>query len=154
MPGMSAETIKIREYRPEDVAHLHRIDQLCFPADIAFSKRELFYYLSNPGSITKVAEVSGNIVGFVLGRIQLDRLAHILTLDVVREARRNRIGTLLMESLHEVFRNRAVLLSVLEVSTKNLAALRLYEALNYQLLETLRGYYRGREDAYRMVCHF
>jgi hypothetical protein len=28
---------------------------------------------------------------------------------------------------------------------------RLYAKLNYRYLETLAGYYRGREDAYRMM---
>jgi ribosomal protein S18 acetylase RimI-like enzyme len=41
--------------------------------------------------------------------------------------------------------------AILEVSVRNLPAKHLYEKLKYQYLETLFGYYNGREDAHRMV---
>jgi ribosomal protein S18 acetylase RimI-like enzyme len=37
-----------------------------------------------------------------------------------------------------------------EVSTNNIPAQRLYEKLNYFYLDTIAGYYHGREDAYRL----
>lgn len=154
MSGNSTQALRIREYRPTDAAYLHWIDQVCFASDIAYSRSEMLFHLNHPGSIARIAERTSEVVGFALGRVQVDRLAHVLTLDVLPEARRQKVGTLLMNSLHDEFRNRNVALAVLEVSTKNLAARRLYEALQYQLLETLRGYYNGREDAYRMVRFF
>jgi len=50
-----------------------------------------------------------------------------------------------------VLKRQGVAAAILEVSTRNIPARRLYEKLDYQYLETLAGYYLGREDAYRMV---
>jgi ribosomal-protein-alanine N-acetyltransferase len=146
----SSCALSIRDYKCDEALRLHQIDQVCFPSDIAFSRGELLFYLNHPKSITLVAERAGRIMGFVLGRILPDHLAHVLTLDVLPEARRQRIGTHLMDSLHGEFRSRAISRVLLEVSISNEAARRLYEALQYRSVEILRGYYNGREDACRM----
>jgi ribosomal-protein-alanine N-acetyltransferase len=140
----------IRAHKTDEAVCLHQIDQICFPSDIAFSRGELSFYLDHPGSVTRVAELDGRIVGFVVGRVLSHKLAHVLTLDVLPEVRRRRIGTLLMDSLHAEFRSRAIARVSLEVSTQNPAARRLYEALQYRSMEVLRGYYNNREDACRM----
>ena len=56
-----------------------------------------------------------------------------------------------MNKLHLELKKQKIGLSILEVGVQNLPAQHLYEKLHYQYLETLVGYYRGREDAYRMV---
>ncbi len=151
MSDASGGALCIRRYRPDDANCLHRIDQVCFAADIAYTRGELLFCLSHPLSITLIAERNGKIIGFAVARVLQNRLAHILTLDVLPEARRQRIGTLLMSALHEEFKKRVVTHVSLEVSKNNPAARRLYEALQYRVVETLQGYYNGREDAYRMV---
>ncbi len=151
MSSPSVQLPSIRKYRPDDANRLHAIDQVCFPPGIAFSRGELLFYLNHPGSITLIAECGAQVIGFASGRVQPNHLAHVLTLDVLPEVRRQRIGTVLMSSLHSEFRKKAISQVVLEVSVQNVAARRLYEALRYEMRETLRGYYNSREDAYRMV---
>ncbi|HYK87375.1 MAG TPA: GNAT family N-acetyltransferase [Acidobacteriota bacterium] len=150
MSDVIEQTPTIRKYQPDDATCLHQIDQICFERDVAFSRGELLFYLNHPGAVTLVAVSNERIIGFALGRVHQNRVAHVLTLDVLPEARRQRIGTLLMKSLHEEFRNRAISRVMLEVSTKNLPAQRLYGELQYTVLETLHGYYNGREDAFLM----
>jgi ribosomal protein S18 acetylase RimI-like enzyme len=43
-------------------------------------------------------------------------------------------------------------MSFLEVDAANQGAQLFYEALNYRYVETLKGYYGGRSDAYLMIC--
>jgi ribosomal-protein-alanine N-acetyltransferase len=142
---------QIRMYRQTDFSELHRIDQICFADGIAFTEPEMLFYLSHPGSIIAVAERGGEIVGFAAGQIEVEASAHIFTLDVIPEVRRQGVGTKLMRSLHQSFRDRNVKLVDLEVSVRNYAAQRLYERLQYRSVAVLHGYYRGREDAYRMM---
>ena len=78
----------IRDYRPEDFPRLYEIDQICYRSDIAYSRAELRFYLNHADSITRVAEERRQILGFVIAQIEADRWAHVLTLDVVPEARR------------------------------------------------------------------
>ncbi len=143
--------VQIRNYRTADFARLHQIDGICFPPDVAYSRLELLCYLRHPDSIGKVAEWSGGLVGFVVGRVEKNGTGHVQTLDVIPEARRQRVGTALMEALHGEFERRNVHGVLLEVDVANEGAQRFYEGLSYVRAETLRGYYNGRRDAYRMV---
>jgi len=147
---MFGHPLRIRDFHAKDLKVLHDIDQICFPADIAFSKRDFFLCLRQSGSIARVAEMNGIIVGFVLAQIENSLQGHIITLDVVPDARRIGIGSMLMEDLHHCLRQHAIFWSVLEVGTGNVAAQRLYERLHYRITGTLPGYYNGEQDAYRM----
>jgi [ribosomal protein S18]-alanine N-acetyltransferase len=143
--------LRFRPFETEDLAELIEIDRVCFPDDIAFSCAELSFYLNHAQSIACIADGAGGIVGFVLARIETRSRAHVLTLDVIPEARRRKIGTALMDALHSELAKRGVGTAILEVAVRNLPAQRLYQRLRYQYLETLSGYYKGRDDAYRMV---
>ncbi len=145
---------RVRNYRKEDFEVLHRIDSVCFPENIVFSRCELNAYLNHPGSIARVAQDARGILGFVLARIENRAHAHILTLDVVPEARHKKIGTSLMEALHKELEIRGIEAAVLEVGVFNSAARRLYENLQYRYAGVLSEYYGRGEDAYRMVRTF
>jgi len=147
---MFERPLRIRDFHAKDLSTLHDIDRLCFPADIAYSRRDLLCCLSQTGVITGIAESDGGIVGFILARIENSRQCHVLTLDVVPGARRHGIGSTLMEYLHHCLKERKISRAVLEVATDNVAAQRLYERLDYRVVGTLPGYYNGGQDAYRM----
>jgi ribosomal protein S18 acetylase RimI-like enzyme len=151
MVGSLPPEVSIRDLRRSDIRRLHEIDSICFAEDIAYTRAELLFYLRHPYALAKVAERLGSIVGFAIGRVESDFYGHVITLDVVPEARRSKIGTRLIEILHEEFRRVGVLLVVLEVDVENSGGQRFYEKLGYERIETLRGYYRERGDAYRMA---
>ena len=151
---MSEWSLKIRDFRSEDLKTLHEIDHICFPADIAFSREELLFSLNQSGCITRVAEVHKKVAGFVLMHIENHRQAHIVTLDVVPETRRRGFGFLLMEDVHNILKKEKIPVSILEVGKGNFPAQRLYERMSYRYMETLPGYYNGCEDALRMVRIF
>jgi len=151
MPGVIRNAWSIRDYRAEDLTILYTIDQTCFTADIAFSKAEISFYLSHRSSITRVAEINREVVGFVMGRIEQSSLGHVVTLDVLPRARRCGIGTKLMRVLHDEFRKKDVSWAVLEVMASDQRARRLYEKFQYRYVETLPRYYSGRHDALRMA---
>ena len=56
-----------------------------------------------------------------------------------------------MASVHDTCKARKVLMSFLEVDSANQGAQLFYEGLNYRYVATLRGYYGGHRDAYRMM---
>lgn len=148
---MFERSLRIRDFHSEDLDALHAIDRLCFPVDIAFSRRYLLCCLNQTGSLTRIAELPGGIAGFILARIENNRRAHLLTLDVVPASRRHGIGLALMEDVHRILKQRKITATVLEVGTGNFPAQCLYERLHYRYMETLPGYYNGKEDAYRML---
>jgi ribosomal-protein-alanine N-acetyltransferase len=148
---MSGLSLKIRDFKDEDFEALCCIDRVCFPKDIAFSAHDFRSYLNHPDRLVRIAEGSGQVIGFILALMEQDSSVHILTLDVLPEYRRQCIGSLLMDALHEEAGRRGIRTAILEVSCFNLPAQRLYRKLHYKHAETLPGYYLGKEDAYCMV---
>lgn len=143
--------LRIRDFCPEDFEALFRMDQICFTPDIAFSREEFLFYLHQPRGIVRILEEAGWIAGFVLARVERPSRAHVITLDVAPEWRRCGVGARLMHDLHCELEKRNVPISILEVGVTNAPAQCLYRKLGYKKMDTLIGYYRGREDAYRMM---
>ena len=134
----------------DEIERLHEIDRVCFPDYMAYSRTELHFFLRHPFSIGKMAVAAATICGFAIGRCRPGSLAHVITLDVIPEARRHGVGAMLMAALHEEFRKRDCTQVALEVAAGNSAAQRFYEALGYRRVKLLPGYYQGRQDAYHL----
>jgi ribosomal protein S18 acetylase RimI-like enzyme len=126
------------------------MDRMCFPPYKAYSRAELLFYVKHPSSICRVAEMSGMVSGFALGLTAGRANGHVVTIDVIPEARRRGVGRALMESLHRAFRELGVARVVLEVDAADEGAQRFYRGLGYVRGELLRGYYRQLGDAFRM----
>ncbi|WP_158748462.1 N-acetyltransferase [Acidobacterium sp. S8] len=142
--------IKLRTFQSTDLETLYRIDQVCFPLGIAYSKSELRYYLWHPKAFTAVAEGPEGIAGFCTGQSYLKdgtRAGHIITIDVLPEARRQGTGRLLFCAVEEHFRKEAVDSIHLEVATDNEAAQKFYSAMGYERIGRIPGYYNGKLDA-------
>lgn len=165
---MTSKIIRIREYRRQDFDQLWQLDRQCFPADIAYSRFELMYYIRGKGSFTLVAEEVAEEPGSEAVRLAFliadqgagarRRLAgtegdrgHIVTLDVEPAARRRGIATQLMDEAEARFNRSACKVCYLEVAATNEAAIAFYRLRNYQVLSTIPGYYGGKLDALVMA---
>jgi ribosomal-protein-alanine N-acetyltransferase len=142
----------IREFRPGDLARLHEIDAVCFDQGIAFTRAEMAFYVRQDCSVVRIAEREGDIVGFAIGRVEENHCGHVITIDVMPQARRSGVGSTLLKRLHEEFRSAGVPLALLEVDVANGAAQSFYEGFGYRRIEILEDYYGSGRDAYRMVC--
>jgi ribosomal-protein-alanine N-acetyltransferase len=135
----------------EDLEPLFLMDQICFPPGIAFTREDFSFFLRQPGSIARICEEAGKIAGFVLACAESRFSAHVITLDVMPERRRAGVGMELMLDLHRELEMRKIRKSILEVGVGNTPARCLYRKLGYARIDKLAGYYRGKEDAYRMM---
>ena len=113
------------------------------------------FYMRRPGSFTLVAEseggeVGGNggapagirgfgVLGFIVAETRRKR-GHIITIDVVAEARRAGVGSALL---------RAAV--TLETPVNNEAAIRFYKQKGYFVEKTVAGYYSNQMDALVMT---
>lgn len=148
---------RIREAIPEDFDLLWSIDQRCFEPGIAYSRRELAWYMKLRGAFTLVGEVrrSGrgkwSVVGFVVAQVLRGKLSHVVTIDILPDARRTGLGTRLMEEAETRFRQADCDTTVLETAVDNLAAIKFYKRLGYHVVKTIPRYYLDRIDALMMV---
>ncbi|MHB8485282.1 MAG: GNAT family N-acetyltransferase [Candidatus Acidiferrales bacterium] len=155
----------IREYCAADFGAIYAIDQACYPADIAYSRGELRWYLGLPGAECLVAEIrrSGTgrkskgsmkasrkkIVGFVITAQQIPH-AHIITIDVLELHRRAGLGASLLRRAEARLRKRGAREVWLETATNNEAAIAFWNKHGYRTRGRIRNYYPGGIDAFSM----
>jgi [ribosomal protein S18]-alanine N-acetyltransferase len=139
----------LREYTPPDFDELYDLDRVCYPRGIAYSRRELRWFLAQPGAICVVAEDGGKIAGFLIADRE-GAESHIVTIDVAPEHRRHGIGTQMIEEIER----RLVALGVgeinLETAVNNEAGTAFWMRHGYRTIGVLPGYYLGQQDAYAM----
>jgi ribosomal protein S18 acetylase RimI-like enzyme len=144
-------SFRIRKFQKKDFETLWQIDQVCFDAQMAYSRREMAFYMARPGAFTLIAEGERNAtLGFIVAETQR-RSGHIITIDVVAEARRLGVGSALLKAAEEQLLEAGARVVALETAVNNEAAIRFYREKGYFVEKTVRGYYSGQLDALVMV---
>jgi len=163
---------RIRLFQRADFDTLWRIDQACFDPQLAYSRPEMAFYMRRPGAFTLVAEAGENgtpkipaatasggvkspeaapgrppaIVGFIVAELRR-RTGHIITIDVVAQARRSGVGSALLVAAENRLRDSGAQAVALETAVDNEAAIRFYKRKGYSVEKTVRGYYSNQLDA-------
>lgn len=136
----------IRDFRPDDFETLWRIDQECFPPRISYSRQELKYYQRRKGSFTLVAAETGEkIAGFIVAHGGLT--GHIVTIDVIASARREGVGSLLLQAAEKRLCDAGSRAVGLETAVDNSAAIVFYKRHGYNVVNTWPRYYSNGVDA-------
>ncbi len=157
-------TPTLRLYSPADFEALYEIDQLCYPPEIAYSRRELRNYLRFPGAECVVAEnIAENIaeigaksepiheiIGFCITAHHQGE-GYIVTMDVLAAYRRNRVGSALLAEAERRLTANGVLEIGLETATDSDSAIAFWEKHGYRKLGVRKHYYPGGRDAFSMA---
>ena len=140
----------LRDFRAEDFDTLWKIDQLCFAPGIAYSRMELKFYMKRRGSFTLIAEGADAppVAGFIVAEASRKNIGHIITIDVLPEARRFRVGSQLLEAAEERLLVAGCRGVVLETAVDNTAALSFYKRHAYFVVKTAPNYYSNGIDAF------
>ena len=139
----------IRDYRPEDFERLWEIDQLCFPPGISYSRFELGIYVSRRNAFTLIAQanvLNQKILGFLVAEARR-RVGHIVTIDVLSKARKQGLGSLLLETAEMRMRSAGCDVASLETAVDNAAAIAFYKRHRYHVVKTAPRYYSNGVDA-------
>jgi ribosomal protein S18 acetylase RimI-like enzyme len=153
--------IVLRDFRHDDFETLWNIDQTCFIPGIAYSRRELSYYVRMPRAFTIVAEShplnadellqkTGGVAGFIVAHPSPKRIGHIITIDVLPAAQRLGVGSRLLAAAESRLREHKCHTAYLETAVDNVAALAFYKRHNYFLQKTIPSYYSNGVDACMM----
>jgi ribosomal-protein-alanine N-acetyltransferase len=143
----AAVAFVIRDFKPEDLETLWRMDQECFPPGIAYSKRELTTYVRHPKSLTLVAVEAEQAViqGFIVAH--KGGIGHIITIDVSPAVRRSGVGSLLLRAAEERLHASGSTAVGLETAVDNMTALSFYKRHGYSVVRTWPRYYPNGVDA-------
>jgi ribosomal-protein-alanine N-acetyltransferase len=91
------------------------------------------------------------IAGFVTFHYQRQGYGHIITIDVHPDARRHRLGTLLINAVCERLRKMTAFMVVLEVAANNHSALAFYDKHGFTRVKVLERYYNRDVDGIFMT---
>jgi ribosomal-protein-alanine N-acetyltransferase len=105
---------------------------------------------ATPAGTPATAAATQAIAGFLIAHPVRGKAGRILTLDIIPEARRMGLASLLMQECEQRLRDFGCTEVYLETAVDNGPALRLYRKLGYQILRTLPGYYAASLDAFLM----
>jgi [ribosomal protein S18]-alanine N-acetyltransferase len=139
----------LRPYVPADFETLYEIDQLCYPPEIAYSRRELRNYLRFPGANCVIAESGGEIIGFCV-TAHLRAEGYIITMDVLAAHRRQGVATALLLEAERRLAQQGVSEVGLETATDNDSAIAFWQKHGYRRCGVRKHYYSGGRDAYSM----
>jgi len=103
------------------------------------------------GDMFYVAVIGEELVGYVVGAKRGFDSGHVISIAVKPKWRRRGIGSKLMKTLLDTFKERGLKRAFLEVAVSNKEAIAFYETLGFKKIEVMRGYYPWGEDAYIMV---
>lgn len=151
--------VAIREYRPDDFNELWRLDQECFAPEIAYSRFELMHNIRRKNSFTLIHDGQEGIRGFVVAecrggmrerRSLMKPAGHIITIDVAKGFRRERVGTRLMEAAESRLLSAGCDAVYLEAAIDNEAAIKFYKRRGYFVLSVIPRYYHDQLDALLM----
>ncbi|MCS7124316.1 MAG: ribosomal protein S18-alanine N-acetyltransferase [Candidatus Bathyarchaeota archaeon] len=152
------KTFTLRKFTPKDLERVMHINRVCLPENYG----DYFFmdlYNRFPETFI-VAEVNGEIVGYVMCRIELGlsnfgfsgfiKKGHIVSIAVMPENRRKGIGQALVAKAMEGMRFYNAKQCFLEVRVSNTPAINLYKKMGFKVVRTISGYYSDGEDAYVM----
>ena len=153
----------LRDFRQEEFETLWRIDQQCFAPGISYSRLELAIYLQRPGAFALVADSLEGIecgavnlvpaavpasvpVGFIVAEPGSRGNGHIITIDVLPQARRAGVGSRLLMAAEDRLRAARCHAVILETAVDNRVALTFYRRHGYSIVKTIAGYYSNGVD--------
>lgn len=148
----------IREFKPEDLDAVVKINRICLPENYPPSFF-LEHHYENP-KIFLVAEIDGSVVGYNMCRLELGlsnvgeklvRKGHVISIAVMTEYRRMGIGSKLLEEALRRLKECGASEAYLEVRITNYPAIALYRKMGFRAVRIIEGYYRDGESAYLMV---
>ena len=106
--------------------------------------------IDDPDTVTLVARARGAPAGFASMRFG-DTRAHLILLAVDPRHQRHGVGRRLMDWLIESARVAGIASVHVELRMANAAAFAFYRSVGFSETIRIRGYYRGRETARRMI---
>ena len=158
----------LRDFQQPDFETLWRIDQQCFAPGISYSRLDLAEYMRRPRAFAVVAEAFPNgrpstpgaglaeepsvaatefIVGFIVAEAGSRGGGHIITIDVLPQARRAGVGSRLLVVAEDRLRAATCNSVILETAVDNREALAFYNTHEYHVVKTIPRYYSDGVDA-------
>lgn len=147
-------SINIRKATQADLDGVEVVENECFDGD-QFSRRQFSYLISHAKGSFLVAELGGNIIGYIsLLQHSGSRSVRIYSVAVVPAYRGRQLGQRFVDISKEYAKEKGLRQVSLEVNINNKAAISLYHKNGFVVTTAIREYYHDGSDALRMRTFF
>ncbi len=139
-----------REYKRADLEAMVELDAECFAPPFRFSRDAMRQFAEAKNAWVWVVAKGSEIVGFCIvhrERAAMEEFGYLVTIDVAKKFREQGIGERLLTAAEEWVRGWKGSGMLLHVFTENHTALRFYERMRYEKVESLQGFYGPGLDA-------
>ncbi len=141
---------QLRVAKEADLDSLVTIEQACFRND-RLNRRRFRHWVKAPNGALHVAIVNDAVVGYALILLNKGtRLARLYSLAILPDFRGLGLAQLLIQAMENIAVEDGRLYMRLEVSQKNLGAIKLYEQMGYRTFGEDSDYYEDHSNALRM----
>lgn len=147
--NMKREAVTIRRALLPDFPQIVKVESSSF--ERPYSPKLMLALLHLHHDMFYVALANEEVVGYVVGVKRNDGCGHIISIAVKPEWRRKGIGSKLMATLLNAFKEKGLKRVLLEVAVSNERAIAFYKHVGFEITSLLRNYYPWGEDAYLMV---
>ena len=117
---------------------LYAIERECFGD--SWTSEMLREEWENPLSVTVAHREGGRLAAFALGRVVADE-GELYQIGTLCEFRRRGIAEKMLAELHDKMRGKGAAVCFLEVRSRNVSAIALYEKCGYKRISVRKSYY-------------
>ena len=140
--------MEYRQVTKEDIPSIDKINRGNMPEN--YNQQTYEIHIDLAPTLNWIAAEDNSTTGYIITQIQDKVEAHITSIAVNKEYRRQGIGKMLMLKMLIAAKKRKLLSCSLHVRISNKGAVALYESLKFNKVRQKKGYYEDGEDAYLM----
>ena len=142
------DEVIVRALKVEDAAAIAELEHQTYSD--AWSEKGVMETIENPNTLCLATEKSGKIIGYLLAYTAVDE-AEIARITTLKEARRQGIGSCLLDWLEQYCREHKIIKILLDVRENNTDARVFYEKYGFAVDGIRPGFYENpKEDAVLM----
>ncbi len=147
---MIIETVTLK-----DLDDIYNLERRSFKKD-SFSKELILNLIIKNTCFFKLIddELSNNIIGFIIIIQDREERVNLINFLIKKGERKRGYGSFLLRyTLKKVIALDKIKTIVLNVNSKNKAAISLYQKFNFQVVQRIENYYRDKQSAYLMTLN-
>ncbi len=139
----------------KDLDEIYNLERKSFKKD-SFSKDLILNLIIKNTYFFKLIddEISNTIIGFIIIIQDREDRVNLINLLIRKNNQNKGCGTYLLNYvMKKVKKMHYIKTIVLNVNSKNRAAIKLYQKFNFQIVQKIENYYRQKESAYLMILN-
>ncbi|MHA1390998.1 MAG: GNAT family N-acetyltransferase [Promethearchaeota archaeon] len=139
----------------KDVDEIYNLERRSFKKD-SFSKELIHNLIIMNTYFFKLIddELSNSIIGFIIIIQDQEERVNLINFLIRKGERKRGYGSFLLRyTLKKVKASDRIKTIVLNVNSKNKAAISLYQKFNFRIVQRIENYYRDKQSAYLMILN-